>query len=354
VDFVSIGMWLLPLIYFGLLGIGFFNWIWIKRPRGEGRPCFEVMIPARDEADNIAKAVVPLVQNGARVTVFDDDSSDGTAGIALGVGALVLKPKSPLPVGWTGKNSACHQLSLVSSSPWTVFLDADTVPTADFVSRLSAFLGRCDPDTKVISGFPKMIPGKGIEPAYLTWVSWILLATNPFALVSRTGMGHNRFTNGQFSAWRTECLHEVKPYETVKSEVLEDVQIGRLLHRLKIRVEIIDISEVLSVKMYRDVREAVNGMSKNSCDIMGNPFSSVVLALFLLWIAWGWILLGGYGLFLLLPVLLAGKLVTDRAAGAPLWVFLFAPFTITAGALTILRSTLLKRKGKVTWKGRTY
>jgi hypothetical protein len=56
----------------------------------------------------------------------------------------------------------------------------------------------------------------------------------------------------------------------------------------------------------------------------------------------------------MLAFLLAGKLASDRAAGAPLWVFLFAPLTITAGALTILWSTLLKRKGRVTWKGRTY
>jgi glycosyltransferase involved in cell wall biosynthesis len=352
-ELVSVKLWLLPFIYFGMLGIGFFNWVWMKRPHGKDRPCFEVMIPARDEANSIAKVVAPLVKSGVRVTVFDDESSDGTAAIADATGAMVLKPKCPLPTGWTGKNNACHQLSLVSSSSWTVFLDADTVPSENFVERLSAFLRKCDPETKVISGSPKMIPGKGIEPAYLTWVSWILLATNPFALVSRTGKGHNRFTNGQFSAWRTDCLQEVKPYEVVKSEVLEDVKIGRLLHKLKVRVEIIDMSEILGVKMYRDVYEAVQGMSKNSCDIMGNPIGSILLAVFLLSIAWSWLFCGMFG-FPLLALLCAGKLVTDRSVGAPLWVFLFAPLTISAGALTIIWSTLLKHKGRVTWKGRTY
>ena len=352
-DFITAQGELLFFVYVGLLGIGFGNWIWMKRPKGADRPCFEVMIPARDEADNISNVVAPLVKSGVRVTVFDDDSSDDTAAVAMKHGALILKPKGSLPEGWTGKNNACHQLSLVSTSSWTVFLDADTIPSDKFAERLSAFLGRCDAETKVISGFAKMIPGRGIEPAYLTWVSWILLSTNPFALVSRTGWGHNRFTNGQFSAWRTDCLHQVKPFEQVKSEVLEDVKIGRLLCKLKIHTEIIDMSDILSVKMYRDIHESVRGMSKNSCDIMGNPIASVLLALFLFWIAFGWLSWSIYWPFIL-PMLLAGKLVTDRAVRAPLWVFLFAPFTIAAGGVTIIWSTFLKRKGKVTWKGRTY
>ena len=343
----------LPFLYFGLLAIAFGNWMLMKRPRGKDRPCFEVMIPARDEEANIAKVIVPLVGNGVRVTIYDDDSSDRTAQIAEECGALVMRPQQPLPDGWTGKNNACHQLSLVSTESWTVFLDADTIPANDFVPRLSAFLRNCDPDTHVISGFPKMLPGKGIEPAYLTWVSWILLSTNPFGLVSRLRLGHNRFTNGQFSAWRTACLHQVKPFECVKSEILEDVRIGRLLGKLKIHVEVIDMSEILSVQMYRNVKEAINGMSKNSGDIMGHPVASLLLVALLLFIAWGWLLWGGYGLSILI-VLLAGKLVTDRAVGSPLWVFLFAPFTITAGALTILRSMHWKRKGKVEWKERTY
>ena len=343
----------LGFIYVGMLCIATSNWILMKRPAGVADPCFEVMIPARDEAENIATVVRPLIGSGVRVTVFDDESTDETSNITQSLGGRVIRPTTSLPEGWTGKNNACHQLSLVTTEQWTVFLDADTVPTENFVGRLSAFLESCDPEIQVVSGFPKMVPGEGIEPAYLTWVSWILLATNPFGLVSVTGKGHNRFTNGQFAAWRTECIQQVRPYEQVKSEVLEDVKIGRLLGSQKIRVENINLTGILSVKMYKDVKQAINGMSKNSCDIMVNPFASIGLVLLLLVIAWGWLFCGNFALPLL-TVLLVGKLVTDRAVGAPLWTFLFAPLTITAGALTIIRSMHWKRKGQVHWKGRTY
>ena len=340
-------------LYTAMMLVAVGNLLFMKRPKGQDHPCFEVLIPARNEAENIAKVVRPLVASGVKVTVFDDDSSDATAEIAKAHGALILNASVPLPAGWTGKNYGCHQLTLTSTTSWTVFLDADTIPGEAFADRLSAFLVQCDPEIKVVSGFAKMIPGRGFEPAYLTWVSWILLATNPFALVARTKKGHNRFTNGQFSAWRTDCLKEVKPFYQVRSQVLEDVLIGRLLARLRIRTEIIDMSEILSVRMYEDIREAMNGMSKNSCDIMGNPIASVLLSLFLLVIAWGWLFCGAHAL-VVLALLLAGKLASDRAVRTPIWVFIFAPITITTGALTIIWSTLLKRKGKVTWKDRTY
>ncbi len=129
--------------------------------------------------------------------------------------------------------------------------------------------------------------------------------------------------------------------------------IGRLLGSQRIRVENINLTGILSVRMYKDVKEAINGMSKNSCDIMGNPFASIGLIILLLLIAWGWLFCGIYSLPLLM-ILMLGKLVTDRAVGAPLWIFLFAPLTITAGALTIVRSMHWKRKRQVHWKGRIY
>ena len=346
-------VFILGSLYVGLLCISMGNWILMKRPVGVANPCFEVMIPARDEAENIATVVCPLIESGVRVTVFDDESTDETALIAQNLGAKVIRPTESLPDGWTGKNNACHQLSLMATDPWTVFLDADTIPSKEFVGRLSAFLQSCDPDIQVISGFPKMVPGKGIEPAYLTWVSWILLATNPFGLVSLTGKGHNRFTNGQFGAWRTECIRQVRPYEQVRSEVLEDVKIGRLLGTLKIRVENINLTEILKVRMYKDVQQAVNGMSKNSCDIMGNSLASLGLVALLLFIAWGWIFAGTYIVTLYL-LLVFGKLVADRTVGAPFWISPLAPLTITAGALTILRSMNWRRKGQIAWKGRLY
>jgi glycosyltransferase involved in cell wall biosynthesis len=295
----------------------------------------------------------PLIAGNAKVSVFDDESTDRTGEIALQLGATVLTPEEELPKGWTGKNRACHELSLQAGAEWVVFLDADTIPSREFVSSLSAFLASRPAALKVVSGFPKMLPGRGLEPAYLGWVPWILLAANPFGLVARTGIGHGRFMNGQFTAWRLDSLREVRPFETLKGEVLEDVKIGRLLAKRKDRVEIANLSGILSVRMYWTLREAIDGMSKNSGHIGGGFLGSTAFALLLIAIGWAW-MLGGRLWWAYLGLLILSKFLTDRVVKAPLWTIPFIPITALAAALTVFRSLAWIRKGTVRWKGRTY
>ena len=339
---------------YGLFLVGAIaNLVLMRRPQGSSPVCFEVMIPARNEAATLPRLIHQLVASGVKVTVFDDESSDGTGDIASRLGATVVVPSAPMPDGWTGKTNACHQLSLLASSEWTVFLDADTIPSSDFASKLSAFLAEAPPDLEVISGFARMIPGRGLEPAYLGWVPWIILCSNPFGLVARTGKGHNRFLNGQFSAWRTDTLLEVRPYEQLRGEVLEDVKIGRLLARLGRRVEMVDMTNILSVQMYDTLGEAVNGMSKNSAHIAGSSLGSLAFAVFFLVLAWGWAFCGHW-LLLALGMFLLSKVVIDRAIRYPFWTVFYMPLTMTAAALTIVRSMVWQRQKRIAWKGRFY
>lgn len=324
------------------------NLILMRRPRGEARICFEVMIPARNEAETLPVVLPPLVGSGLQVTVLDDDSSDDTATVAENFGARVIRGHQPLPAGWTGKNYACHRLADLATADWVVFLDADTHPLPGFAESLSHHLATTE--AEVVTGFPRMLPGAGIEPAYLGWVPWILLATNPFGLVTLTGKGHNRFTNGQFVAWRKPLLQELKPFEQVRNEILEDVKIGRLLAQKGKKVDVLNLSHILEVQMYKTLDEAFKGMCKNSADIAGHSIASLFLALFLLFIAWGWIL-GGVGCFALLVL---SKALTDRITKFTPWTALLIPITITGATVTIVASLIQKRKGIRTWKGRTY
>ena len=342
---------LLAILYGGMLTVALLNAGFMPRPTGNASVDLEVMIPARNEAHNLPVVLPPLIAAGAKVTVYSDGSTDGTESIARQLGAIVIEGGEALPEGWTGKNHACQQLADRATSEWVVFVDADTEPSPDFVPKLSAFLSSCQ--APVVTGFTRMIPGEGLEPLYLSWVPWILLATNPFALVSLTGRGHNRFTNGQFTVWRRQLLQELRPNEVLKGEILEDVKIGRLLAAKNIPVAVLNITSILHVRMYRTIREAFDGMSKNSGDIVGSPFGSWILAAGLLTIAWGWLFAGPVTPWLYL-MLVAGKMCADRTIRAPLWISPFAPITISMGAITIIRSLSWKRRGAVRWKGRFY
>lgn len=87
-----------------------------------------IVIPARDEADNLPALLdsIPRGDGGpAEIVVVDDDSSDGTADVARAGGARVVGSE-PLPEGWRGKTWACHQGAAATTAPHLLFLDADT------------------------------------------------------------------------------------------------------------------------------------------------------------------------------------------------------------------------------------
>jgi glycosyltransferase involved in cell wall biosynthesis len=343
----------LYVVYGWAVFVSLTNLVLMRRPKGSAPCCFEVMVPARDEEANLARLIPLLVGGGCRVTVFDDASKDATAEVARGAGAEVIVGGSDLPAGWTGKAWGCSRLTLEAREDWVVFLDADTIPSPGFVPALSAFLGDLDPATGVVSGFLRMIPGRGPEPAYMNWVSWILLSTNPFGLVARAGFGHNFFLNGQFSAWRRETLVEIKPFDQVRGEILEDVKIGRLLARIGVKTEIVDMSRLLSVAMYKDLGSAIQGMSKNSADIAPGWFGCVLFAAILCLFGFGWVLAGSLWWHFLIA-LLASSLPIVFISRTPLWAVPFLPLSLLAGAITVVRSRSLKSLGRITWKGRSY
>jgi len=345
-------------VYGVLVLVALTNLLLMRRPRpGGGAAKIAVLIPARNEEANLQRLIPVLTAQNDLVYVFDDESEDGTAEVASSLGARVVRPREPLPKGWTGKNRACHELGKVAAEDadvdWYLFLDADVRPEPDFLDAMRSLCAEVGPRTPVITGIPRVLSGRGVEPLFLAWVGWIILVTNPFGIVARTRMGHNRFTNGQVHCWRAEVYTRLWPNERVRGHVMEDVMMGRILAKEGIPVETANLSRVLSVRMYETWRETLDGMSKNSFEVANSVWGSVALALLMLSLGWLWLLAGSlmpwaYALFALGGVLVA---LTARASLLPVLVM---PLVPTIGAYTILRSTVWRLTGQTRWKGRVY
>ena len=88
-----------------------------------------VLIPARNEGHVIERTLSALRRDGRglRVTLVDDQSSDGTASIARSTLPTRLKivPGQPLRPGWTGKVWALEQGWRGVDSGLVLLLDAD-------------------------------------------------------------------------------------------------------------------------------------------------------------------------------------------------------------------------------------
>jgi 4,4'-diaponeurosporenoate glycosyltransferase len=104
-----------------------------------------VVVPARNEADNLTRLLPSLA--GEEVTVVDDDSDDGTADVARDLGATVVVPGPP-PAGWTGKAWACAAgaEATAPAGERLVFLDADVVLEPGGLDRIVAAHDELAPD----------------------------------------------------------------------------------------------------------------------------------------------------------------------------------------------------------------
>jgi hopene-associated glycosyltransferase HpnB len=94
-------------------------------------PPVTILVPARDEAPTIARALTSLLAQsyagGLRVILIDDQSRDGTADTA----SLIADPRLTIlrgterPPGWSGKLWALHQGIEAATTDLLLFTDAD-------------------------------------------------------------------------------------------------------------------------------------------------------------------------------------------------------------------------------------
>ncbi|NIR29458.1 MAG: glycosyltransferase [Gammaproteobacteria bacterium] len=105
-----------------------------------------VLIPARNEAVVLARTLHALARQGRglAVVVVDDQSSDGTAGIAARSDSLpvTVVHGRPVPDGWTGKVWALEQGRPYLHRPLTLLLDADIELAPGMVPALRRQLRR--------------------------------------------------------------------------------------------------------------------------------------------------------------------------------------------------------------------
>ncbi|HEY5835885.1 glycosyltransferase family 2 protein [Streptomyces sp.] len=94
-----------------------------------------VVIPTRNEAENIARTVSSVIDHVQAVVVVDSHSTDGTRQIAAGLGAEVVE------YTWDGRYPKKKQWCLDHvrpEIPWLLFLDGDETPSPELLEELRA------------------------------------------------------------------------------------------------------------------------------------------------------------------------------------------------------------------------
>jgi chlorobactene glucosyltransferase len=349
-------------------------------------PLVSILVPARNEERNIRACVESLLTQDYpnwELLVLDDHSSDGTGQIVREMFAasgakrrLELVSGESLPGDWVGKNWACHQLSQKANGDYLFFTDADTTHAPGTVTATVAFARKHRAD--LVSAWPRMITKtlgeKLIIPIILVvgfamCPHWATILFQRFPAIARrlprSVLRAAGGANGQFMFFSSGGYKQIGGHLTVKSNVVEDVALGREVAAQigkGLRLFNCDSLRFSTVRMYRSFGETWAGFTKNLRAIFEDR--EVAFWLFLLsmwgcflvpWFRWVWateairpIALAEFGLlvFVRFAVTWRFSLTWLGAALHPLGVGLVIACS--------LQSWRLSHTCGVEWKGRTY
>ncbi|MBI1267699.1 MAG: glycosyltransferase [Cryomorphaceae bacterium] len=184
--------------YFSLILL--LGWFWHRPTRVPTKNLIaeaDVIVPCRNEADNITSLVRNLIPNSAfgyTVTVIDDHSSDNTfelANIAVQQGGRVVCSAGQ------GKKAALKTGALLATNPWLIFLDADVVLPENWITNALTLLGSTDADVVL---FPITLNAKNRYSAIeeLDFVSLMVVTA------ACANMNHPTLANGAAMAVKRE------------------------------------------------------------------------------------------------------------------------------------------------------
>ena len=207
-------------------------------------PNVVAVIPARDEADMIARSVGSLLRQDYpgqfSVLVVDDQSSDGTAAIASAaasaagaVDRLQVISGRDAPSGWTGKLWAMRQgLEAVEAAAeppeFVLFSDAD-IAYAPHVLRRVVAIARSR-DSVLTSLMVKLrcesLAERWLAPAFVFFFQMLY----PFAWVNDASRVVAAAAGGCMLA-RRETLRRAGGLETLRGALIDDCALGALMKR---------------------------------------------------------------------------------------------------------------------------
>jgi hopene-associated glycosyltransferase HpnB len=225
-----------------LAGRGMF---WLARERDGGEaalaawPSVTAVVPARDEAETIAQSVGSLLEQDYPgtfcIVLVDDQSTDGTAGIARTLdttGRLTVLPGAPLPEGWTGKLWAVKQgiAHAAGGSPDYIWLtDADIVHTPH---SLRALVSRAASNGIVLVSLMAKLrcedfAERFLIPPFVFFFSMLY----PFDRVNRKENPMAAAAGGCMLVKR-EALEQAGGIESVRHEIIDDCALARRMKKI--------------------------------------------------------------------------------------------------------------------------
>ena len=344
------------------LGITLLNVFSIITPRNGGQvnQKISVLVPLRNEEENAVAIVETLAAqenlSDVEFLILNDNSSDKTYDLvkaAIGNDSrFKLIQGSVLPDGWLGKPWALDQLSQVARGEMLICIDADVRLSKTAIA--AAVDSMHEHSLDFFSAYPSQVARTFGERMIQPLLQWSWLSSVPLAIAKRSSNPSFAVANGQFFAVKKSALVRSGGYASIKSEVLDDMQMARVLLRNKFKGTVGNGAQIAQCHMYSSWSELRNGYAKSLWKGFGGVFGSIIaialLALTgiipLVSAAMG----SPYG-WLAFEAVLISRVISAKITRANLFDSLLHPISSVLLIYLIIYSWLMR--GRIQWKGRT-
>src|SRR2546425_2239138 len=329
------------------------------------QPVVSVIVPARNEEACLGACLESLeAQPGVRfeIIVVDDGSTDRSRQIAQSFAGVHVIDAAPLPPGWSGKNNAMWTGASQARGEWLLFTDADTVHRSGSLAR--ALAEAQQHDAALLSYSPEQEVHGFWEKAVMPVIFAELAATYRPSQVSDPA-SPAAAANGQYLLISREGYDAVGGHAAVATSLLEDVALARAMKASGRKIFFRFGGDAIRTRMYRSFAQLREGWTKNLALLFPSPVRLALLRLteFVLIVGSAAVAVAWFqggrrqvaGALGLLAILLFRFFVRRIRNAHFSWdANLLALFGLPLFSYLLMRSRLSYKRGRVSWKGRTY
>lgn len=246
-------------------------------------PLVSVLIPARNEEEHIGRCLRSLrgqLYENYEILVLDDNSEDSSWDIIESCcrrdqHIRGLKGKE-LPSGWNGKNYALQQLIEQAQGEYLLLTDADTIHTRQSISFAVTHMEAHHAD--MISGYPRQLFPSISTQAVVSAMCLPLLFLSPLWLFNRLRIPILSLAVGQYICIRSRAIEAVGGFSRIPDSVTDDIHLARLIVSEGSRQMFLDVSEVVSCRMYSSFLHSFGGITRSIMDYLGKTVLVPLLA----------------------------------------------------------------------------
>lgn len=344
------------------LGITLLNYFSIITPRDGGRinQKVSVLVPLRNEEDNAVAIVETLAAqenlSDVEFLILNDNSTDKTYELITSAvrndSRFQILQGSALPAGWLGKPWALEQLSQSAGGEMLICIDADVRLSKTAIAAALDSMRQHSLD--FFSAYPAQVARTFGERMIQPLLQWSWLSSVPLSIAKRSSNPSFAVANGQFFVLKKSVLVQSGGYSAIKSEVLDDMQMARVLLRNKFKGTVGNGALIAQCHMYSSWSELRNGYAKSLWKGFGGVFGSIIAIALLVLTGIIPIIAAATGSpfgWLAFEAILISRLLSAKITRANLFDSLLHPISSALLIFLIIYSWLMR--GRIQWKGRT-